>query len=676
MVERSAKYNQRFEASAKGFAVGDNNTVHNHNITILSREQYRDRVTNDLDWLGQTPVVRQVLTQHEYRQRITLLRKVKESWIEGFLNSSLYRNNVINLDWEKNSSAVIRPFTGVEDIAIDLDKSFDQLKSTDILNQTGQGKTLLILGEPGSGKTIALLQLAKKAIAQTEKDLTKPIPVVFNLSSWEYKQQPIEKWLIEELKDKYQVPKTLSEPWIEQEQLILFLDGLDEVQAGKRNACVRALNQFITTHNITEMVICSRVEDYEALTARLQLSSAICIKPLSKKQVDRFLAEAGDSLAGLRTLLQQDRELERFAQTPLILSIMSVAYQDWSVEDLLQQFCSSEERRHHLFDTYIDRMFKRKGVQQYQKDRSIYWLTWLAQRMSQGAQSVFLIERMQPYWLEPNLQRRLYRVGSILMGMLVVLLILLLGYVLDLHNEKINLFKVLAINGVTWGLVLLWFGSDKAEIKTFETLTWPWKKTRKDLLNGLRDGLSWSRILSPISVVWCYLTWKEPSNGLTIIVFGLFLGVILGLIIGLIRGLRGSEIETKTIPNQGIRKSVTNAAIVALASWLILIPIILFPFPISLFPKGLKSITSVISWGLILGLLFGGGMACIQHVNLRLILWAKGLIPRNLAHFLDYASERLLMKKVGGSYVFYHRMLLEHFAQNRVSTVSVPTTFR
>ncbi|MGL5942848.1 MAG: hypothetical protein ACRC2S_21265 [Waterburya sp.] len=68
----------------------------------------------------------------------------------------------------------------------------------------------------------------------------------------------------------------------------------------------------------------------------------------------------------------------------------------------------------------------------------------------------------------------------------------------------------------------------------------------------------------------------------------------------------------------------------------------------------------------VLGLIFWfkyGGIACIQHFNLRLILYKKERIPWNYARFLNYASKLLLMKKVGGGYVFFHRMLLEHFAQ-------------
>ena len=373
-------------------------------------KEYNNTTRKTWDEFGQSNLVeREPISQNEYRQRQTLLNKVKQFWIEGFLKPSLYANTAINLDWKTNPDAVLRPFEGIKDIPVELDESFEELQSTNILNQTGLGKTLLILGEPGSGKTITLLQLAEKLVNQTEQDLTKSIPVVFNLSSWGQKQQPLEKWLIEELKDKYQVPHTWSEPWLEQEQLILLLDGLDEVRAEQRNACVLALNQFIETHNITERVVCSRVKDYEALTERLRLSSAICIKPLSQKQVYSFLAKAGDSLAGLKTLLQQDLELEQFAQTPLILNIMSWAYQGWSAEDLLQQFPSSEDPYQHLFDSYIERMLHRRIIgkleqnpnsPQYPQEKVLHWLSWLAKKMVKESKIIFLIEKMQPTLLQ------------------------------------------------------------------------------------------------------------------------------------------------------------------------------------------------------------------------------------------------------------------------------------
>ncbi|MEP0877194.1 hypothetical protein NDA00_15385 [Funiculus sociatus GB2-M2] len=68
-------------------------------------------------------------------------------------------------------------------------------------------------------------------------------------------------------------------------------------------------------------------------------------------------------------------------------------------------------------------------------------------------------------------------------------------------------------------------------------------------------------------------------------------------------------------------------------------------------------------FGLSFGVAAGGGEACIKHFVLRVILYCSGSIPWNYARFLDYATERIFLQKVGGGYIFVHRLLLEHFAQ-------------
>ena len=61
----------------------------------------------------------------------------------------------------------------------------------------------------------------------------------------------------------------------------------------------------------------------------------------------------------------------------------------------------------------------------------------------------------------------------------------------------------------------------------------------------------------------------------------------------------------------------------------------------------------------------GSGIACIKHFTLRVILYFNQYIPWNYAKFLDFVSERLLMKRIGGGYIFFHRMLLEHMASDK-----------
>lgn len=57
-----------------------------------------------------------------------------------------------------------------------------------------------------------------------------------------------------------------------------------------------------------------------------------------------------------------------------------------------------------------------------------------------------------------------------------------------------------------------------------------------------------------------------------------------------------------------------------------------------------------------------GGLVCLQHFVLRYQLYRNGFLPFRLVPFLDYCTERIFLGKVGGGYIFVHRMLMEHFA--------------
>jgi hypothetical protein len=65
----------------------------------------------------------------------------------------------------------------------------------------------------------------------------------------------------------------------------------------------------------------------------------------------------------------------------------------------------------------------------------------------------------------------------------------------------------------------------------------------------------------------------------------------------------------------------------------------------------------------IAGLRFGG-LTVIKHLILRFMLRLTGKTPTNLTDFLDYSSESILMRKVGGGYMFIHRMLMDYFAES------------
>ena len=122
-----------------------------------------------------------------------------------------------------------------------------------------------------------------------------------------------------------------------------------------------------------------------------------------------------------------------------------------------------------------------------------------------------------------------------------------------------------------------------------------------------------------------------------------------------VTGLTVSEIEIRSVPNQGIRQSVRNAAI------------------IGLFCGAISGVITGLAWGVDVGLVtgpsvgliacvLGGGWACIQHFALRMICSQNDYAPWDYARFLDHATERILLQKVGGGYIFIHRLLQDYFA--------------
>ncbi|MEL7350374.1 MAG: glycine zipper family protein [Cyanobacteria bacterium P01_A01_bin.116] len=331
---------------------------------------------------------------------------------------------------------------------------------------------------------------------------------------------------------------------------------------------------------------------------------------------------------------------------------MSLAYQGYSLDEF-PDMGSDQAFRQRLFDTYIERMFRRRGnTYTYTNQQAKHLLVWIAQRMVQASQTVFFIENMQPSWLQNRDQRLLYHLeSSLIFGLIGMLSGALVGLLSG--GGRVGM----AYGALTGGLTPALIAATLGEITPVETLKWSWKATKISLRTGLIYGLIVGLIYALIFVLMVWINglfwppddpddWINGFIGLPI--FALFSGLFGGLIFGLFGGLKGPGIGNKTKPNQGIWRSARNAGILTLV--------------LALFGGMASGLIAMLIFGLFGGLL-GGGSACIRHSSLRLMLYRVGYIPWNYARFLDYAAERLFLQKVGGGYIFIHRMLLEHFAQ-------------
>jgi len=691
-------------------------------------------------------------TSSQNRQRF--LAKLRSFWIDGVLEKSLHGAALIALGLHEQSDALANPWSLV----------FQQPHQAAHLLPGGTritqvydhaGGELIILGEPGSGKTTLLLELARDLLNRAGKDDTHPMPVILNLSSWAVKRQPIADWLVEELNDKYQVPRRIGHVWVHADLLLPLLDGLDEVTPAYQAACVEAINTYRQEHGLVPLVVCSRRSDYFAQTTRVLLDCAVVVQPLTAEQIDGYIASGGEKLAALRLALRDDPVLRELATTPLMLSVLAAAYAGKSIEGLSVSG-SLEEHRQQLFATYTERMLQRRGTsKRYTPEQTNYWLNWLARRLVRHRQTAFYIEQLQIDWLPTHrfrwlklsigigciiglfcflilelgllllapLQRLL--VGFLVGGLNAILYIVLNGLILRLESEqdvtrnpakdawswtgiRRKLAAVLG-NRVIYGflyvvpnlLILLRFagfnvfnyenfingmiiwiayaviGKLDAKIQPVEAVNWSWLKVRRHLPKILFFGLVGGCISGSLLDLSLSFGYHELQSGLVplvlpILVLALGIGLSLALMLGL--SYEVLDNHNRTRPNQGIRNSLRNGVVLGLVYGLIVG--VLSGMILALVRE--VALTHIAIGALILGGLsdgigFGlatagvvwassGGFASVQHFFLRIRLWHAGCMPWQYARFLDYASECILLRKVGGGYIFMHRLLLDYFA--------------
>ncbi len=613
-----------------------------------------------------------------FRQQ--LLKAIENTYVEGQLKHSLFDAAKVELGMVAQQDVVEGGEYPWKLILHQPGQAWQALppdtRTIDVLDVLGGA--MLILGAPGSGKTTTLLDLAKDLLARARTNPTTPIPVILNLPTWITKREPFAQWLVDQLRNSpYEVPKKYAQAWIENDKLLLLLDGLDEISdIPTRTACVEAINTFRREH-ATDIVVCCRTNDYKVLQSRLQLRGAIEIQPLTLQQVDKYLLRAGKKFPALRdlrrVLLHSDslRELRELMRTPVVLNIVCLTFAHKPIAEIRITGLGKQLYK-QLFDSYVQSMLERRGTTEYSEEQIRHWLAKLAQQRQPYGQATFFIEQMQPDWLPSRVHRLLWQ--SIL-GLGVGSLCGLLGgvgywrnysfsYWEQYYSMKFYSIEYMLLFGFLGGLVgglvggvagwLMGLRGSIDEIRSTEVLQFDYWKIVvfsvaavltgmlvlvRELVFGLADGRE----------VW--------FTGL-----GLFLGI--GLLLGVFEGHQVSEAKTKTVPNQGVWRSLRNAVVLMLVGAMVGVLIVGLDF-------GLMAVRSNLLLVLCFMILFGvvGGIdVFIKHFILRFLLYWNNYLPWRYVRFLDYAANCILLQRVGGGYAFIHGLLLDYFAELEISS--------
>lgn len=589
--------------------------------------------------LQSLPETQQVQISLARQNRQRMLARVRAIWITGVLDHSLYADVFLTLGLKDQPRAIATPGRLV---VLGGDRPVRKIPAGTRIHQVFDGDLaqgeLLILGVPGAGKTTVLLSLTRELLARAEQDEQDPIPAIFPLASWASKKQPLSEWMVEELQTLYQVPKQVGRAWVEHDQLLPLLDGLDEVAPEHRTACVEAINAYRSEHGLLPTVVCCRSAEYQSLGRQLRLRMAIEVQPLTDEQLAEYLVAVGPSLTGLRTILQVNPVLDTLAHTPLMLSVLSLAFQGHSADDLAAEGEAITQQR--VFALYVEQMLKRqRAMTPYSSEQTKHWLSWLASQMWDHDQTIFYLEWLQPSWLAKQ-HRPYYRwsvglFGGLVGGLLGGLLGGLFGGLLS------GLFGVL-LGGLSGVLLGGLSGKTEDSIQPLESLTWSWVG---GVTYGLFAGLTVGLVLVGLVLVLVVLLLVGLGPELAPVLrsglnkgllgwllVGLYAGlavVQLGGLVGVLRGGLSSKQLTERLhlsPNEGIWRSAKNGLLVGLLVGL---------------PGGLVGLVFGLGHGLLGGL--GSGLTTVALQSH--FFSTRGRQERDMFKFLTQCQIRLEMRR-------------------------------
>lgn len=576
-------------------------------------------------------------------------------------------------------------------------------------------RSLLILGGPGSGKTFKMLELCRDLLLEALDNINAQIPIIIELSKWEKTNESFNKWITNQIHQEYQTAQRISQKWLEENQVCLLLDGLDEVNSSSRDECAIAINEFQKEYS-TPLVICCRTKEYEELAEKLNVSASIVIQPLTDAQVESYLKDSQLELDAIHKAVQEDESLRAMSKTPLMLSIMAIAYRGDTVDALQPALMDFGQRRSQIFDAYIKRMFSRKSLN---GDRekihlALVQLSFLAGQLSARNEYQFYIENLQADWLS-TLENRRYRIlhgltFGLLLGLLAGLLFgigewLFYGSEFDVRSSLMLTLSTVLFYGALQGM------GNNIIIEPVELLIWNSHPSRKDIwewltsavgaglgigvgiilgggaLGGIVSFLIIGLIISlgnglvvglGMGVFIGALLWLVnpvgilENNILEGLVWGLGSMLVLGFIQGLSVFLETAPSQKRLYPNQGIILSGKNAVRIGIVIFLVggeSVGLIIWWLSKTYYKLEGAIVAGIfagvicgIFMALIIGIYYYGGKPFIAHYLLRWRLHQADLLPFDINAFLSTQIDHIVIQKVGAHYRFVHRALQEHFA--------------
>jgi len=260
----------------------------------------------------------------------------------------------------------------------DIDGTFDSI--ADVFRTEGLRCRLVVLGEPGGGKSILAQSLtvklleAQRAGADAHDGPSAAIPVLLQLRTWD-PDVDLKEWAAGQLTRSYPwlgvetqgrggATRTLAQQLIEQNRVLMVLDGLDEINPENRLAAFRKL----AASKGRSMVITCRTKEYAQIVYQagepLPQIPVIRLSPLPLADVRTCLVPSGRGPSPRfgqlmdHVELSPDEPLAQVLRSPLALWLATTVYKDPRRDPMeLTRFQTKEQILKHLLDGLVGAVY-------------------------------------------------------------------------------------------------------------------------------------------------------------------------------------------------------------------------------------------------------------------------------------------------------------------------------
>jgi serine/threonine protein kinase/energy-coupling factor transporter ATP-binding protein EcfA2 len=229
-------------------------------------------------------------------------------------------------------------------------------------------------------------------------------------------------------------------------------------------------------------------------------------------------------------------------------------------------------------------------------------------------------------------------------------------------------------NALLGTLLSLLLANNNGIIHRAEIVSWSWKKFWRSFKD---PGKAVNSLIIGVVTVLTFAAKQSLQGNMmnsmdTGVTTGLLIVIGFYLVAAILQGISSNNLDDqyRVRANEGIQRSLRHGLVggaigIGVAVVCTIVTTILAFTLGGGISGGLRAgFANIIPIGLMGGLLVYlllGGLAAHQHGVLRFIAWRTGFFPLNVPRFLESAVSNVLMHKVGGGYMFIHRLLLEYF---------------